>query len=198
MLLAGRSFADSARAGTSSGRMAGVPPRRNLLRPEVHVHRFRFLLAIVVLTTLFAVSAAATPSPVNAAVSDQARVAELINVQRTQRGLPVLTVNAALTTAAQRYADYMATRNFFSHTGLDGSTMVSRAQAAGYTNWSYVAENIAAGYGTPDQVVNGWMNSSGHRANILSPNLKEIGVGKGYNAASTYKTYWVTDFGTRR
>jgi uncharacterized protein YkwD len=137
------------------------------------------------------------PSVAAAATNDTARVVQLINQQRAQRGLPALAVNTALTNAAQGHADDMARYNYFSHTGRNGSTMVTRVQAAGYTNWRYLSENIAAGYTTPEQVVNAWMNSSGHRANILSTSGKEIGVGKGYNAASTYKNYWVADFGAR-
>jgi uncharacterized protein YkwD len=141
---------------------------------------------------------ASGPSVAAAAADDPGRVVELINQQRAQRGLPALAVNPALTNAAKGHADDMARYNYFSHTGRNGSTMVTRIQAAGYTNWRYLSENIAAGYTTPEKVVNAWMNSSGHRANILSTSGREIGVGKGYNAASTYKTYWVADFGARR
>jgi len=69
----------------------------------------------------------------------------------------------------------MALQNFFSHTGKDGSSLASRISATGY-QFSAAAENIAAGPSTPEQVVSSWMNSSGHRANILNPNLKEIGI----------------------
>ena len=93
----------------------------------------------------------------------------------------------------------MALQDFFSHTGIDGSTMTQRIGVAGY-QFSSAAENIAAGYTTPEEVVGGWMNSPGHRANILNPNLTEIGVG--YYCLETdpgtlnYNHYWTQDFGT--
>jgi uncharacterized protein YkwD len=92
----------------------------------------------------------------------------------------------------------MADGNFFSHTGWDGSTMVGRVQATGYADWSFLAENLAAGYRTPEQAVAAWMNSAGHRANILSTRTREIGVGQGFSASSTYKIYWVADLGAQR
>jgi hypothetical protein len=110
----------------------------------------------------------------------------------------------------------MAVRNFFAHCDLDTKTQPwDRMTAAGYTNWSYAAENIAAGYSTPEQVMAGWMQSSGHRANILSTSLREIGVGyylqspdqanvrldagncTAGQTAGPYTRYWTQDFGTR-
>lgn len=93
----------------------------------------------------------------------------------------------------------MALQDFFSHTGIDGSTMVQRIQTTGY-QFSSAAENIAAGYTTPEQVVAGWMESPGHRANILNPNLTEIGVGYYFlendTANINYNHYWTQNFGT--
>jgi hypothetical protein len=65
-----------------------------------------------------------------------------------------------------------------------------------YSSWNSLAENIAAGYSTPQSVMNGWMNSSGHRANILSTGNWEIGVGY-YQGSGSYGVYWVQDFGRR-
>lgn len=92
----------------------------------------------------------------------------------------------------------MADNNFFSHTGLDGSTCVSRNVKAGYTDWLKFAENLAAGQETPEQAVRAWMKSKSHKANILSKDLKEIGVGCAYNKDSRYGYYWVQEFATKQ
>jgi uncharacterized protein YkwD len=92
----------------------------------------------------------------------------------------------------------MGRGNFLSHTDPDGSTCAARNSAAGYRNWCLLAENLAAGYEKPRNVVQGWMKSPGHRANILSPDLREIGVGHAYVKKSYYGHYWVQEFGARR
>ncbi|MDX2272677.1 MAG: CAP domain-containing protein [Cyanobacteriota bacterium] len=125
-------------------------------------------------------------------------VVNLTNQERQKAGLAPLTVQSSLTQAAQSHAQDMALKDYFSHTGKDGSSPATRAQRAGYPS-GYVGENIAAGYTTPQAVVQGWMNSSGHRANILNPNYKHIGVGYYYLANDTgsvnYTHYWVQVFG---
>jgi hypothetical protein len=90
----------------------------------------------------------------------------------------------------------MGRQNYFSHASLDGRTAGDRIEDAGYT-WNTYGENIAAGQPTPEDVIDGWMSSSGHRANILDPNFCDIGVGYAYVAASTYRHYWTQDFGRR-
>ena len=85
----------------------------------------------------------------------------------------------------------MAAQNYFSHTSLDGRSPWQRMEAQGYTAGS--GENIAAGYSTPASVMTAWMNSSGHRANILNCSSKAIGVGIG--KGGSYGTYWTQDFG---
>ncbi len=122
-----------------------------------------------------------TPSCVNGTVI------ELVNCARGQNGLAPLFSNALLEVAAQAHAQDMVTNNYFSHTGLNGSTLGSRVTAVGY-NWTAVGENIAQGQSTDYQVFNDWMNSPGHRANILSPSYTEIGVGRVGNT-------WVQVFG---
>lgn len=126
-------------------------------------------------------------------------VFELTNEERLKAGLAPLTYNPQLEYSAENHSTNMALQDFFSHTGIDGSTMAQRIGAAGY-QFSNAAENIAAGYTTPEQVVGGWMNSPGHRANILNPNLTEIGVG--YYCLETdpgilnYNHYWTQNFGS--
>lgn len=108
-----------------------------------------------------------------------------------------LTWNTYLFNAAAGHATDMATNNYFSHTSQDGRTFSQRISAAGY-NWSAVGENIAAGQTTAQQVMDGWLQSPGHCANIMNGSYTEIGVACAKNDASTYKTYWVMDLGKPR
>ena len=133
------------------------------------------------------------------------RVFDLTNAARSQSrtcgtqvyaAAPALTYHALLEQAAQAHAADMANRNYFSHTSQDGRSFSQRISATGYS-WRTVGENIAAGYATPESVVDGWLKSPGHCANIMNPAFREIGIGYAYGAGSTYKYYWVQDFGTR-
>ena len=122
-----------------------------------------------------------------------AKVVRLVNVARAGAGCSPLHVDSRLTTAAQLHSQDMAKRNYFSHTSLDGRSPWDRIRAQGYAYGS--GENIAAGYATPEAVMKGWMNSSGHRKNILNCSSKAIGVGVG--KGGSYGIYWTQDFGTR-
>src|SRR4028118_188812 len=128
------------------------------------------------------------------------RVLELTNIERSKLGFSPLTFNTQLLNAAANHSQNMALQDFFSHTGKDGSSLASRISATGY-QFSAAAENIAAGSSTPEQVVSSWMNSSSsHRANILNPNLKEIGIGYYFLADDTgsvnFNHYWTQVFAT--
>ncbi len=126
----------------------------------------------------------------------EARVIALINNERAKAGLPALNSQSQLTAAAELHSADMACNNYFSHTGRDGSNFSDRARRQGY-NMSYGGENIAAGYGSPEDVVKGWMNSPGHRANILGENYVDVGVGYAYSASSSYGSYWTAVFGSQ-
>jgi uncharacterized protein YkwD len=115
---------------------------------------------------------------------------DLVNAERAKGGLAPVSLCPSLTRAAQAYADKMSAEHFFDHTSPDGSTMTSRTNAAGYRNWSALAENIGQGYGDVTAVMKGWMGSTGHRANIMNPKLQHIGVGWTRSG-----NYWVQDFG---
>lgn len=125
------------------------------------------------------------------------QVIDLVNKERSKSNLQPLTKNSQLSTSAQSYAQYMADKNFFSHTGPDGSTFISRNKAAGYYPYRYLGENIAAGQKTPSDVISAWMGSSGHRANILKAEYREIGVGYVSKSGTDYGTYWAQEFGTK-
>ena len=114
------------------------------------------------------------------------------NQNRANVGLPPLVINAQLTAAAEAHSAEQATRNTMTHTGANGSNPGQRMKNAGYrpSTWG---ENVAAGYPDPASVVNGWINSPGHRANILNPAFTEIGVGA--VTSSSGAIYWTMDLG---
>jgi uncharacterized protein YkwD len=128
------------------------------------------------------------------------RVIELVNVERAKQNLPPLKQIDILTNSATAYSQSMADRNFYSHASPDGTTLGQRLQAAGYANWSGIGENLAAALSTPENVVAAWMASPTHRANILSAQFREIGVGYVYEANDRfgpYYHYWTMHLGAR-
>jgi uncharacterized protein YkwD len=139
--------------------------------------------------------AAGAKTPPSAAVMAQyeAEVVQLTNDQRVARGCKALRTDSRLTQAARAHSGDMVAQRFFSHTGSNGSDFVAREVAAGYPKRDAAAENIAWGYRTPKEVVTGWMNSSGHRANILNCASTAVGVGVVYNQNGA--PYWTQDFG---
>jgi uncharacterized protein YkwD len=122
----------------------------------------------------------------------QAQVVKLTNRERAKAGCKALKSNTALKNAAQKHSADMAKKDYFSHNGKDGRSPFDRMTDAGYA-FSAAAENIAAGQRTAADVVEGWMNSAGHKANILNCTYTEIGVG--YAKGGSYGTYWTQDFG---
>lgn len=104
-----------------------------------------------------------------------------------------LTLDTKLRCAARKHSKDMGTRNFFSHTGSNGSTFSQRITSAGYT-WTGAGENIAAGQTTAAAVMNSWMTSTGHCNNIMNGTFKHLGVGYYYSATATYKHYWTQSF----
>ena len=123
-------------------------------------------------------------------------VIDLVNLERATQGLHPLNYDHSLAAAARDHSEDMGLLDYFSHTSLDGRTVPDRITAAGYAYNTY-GENIAAGQPTAENVVDSWMSSSGHRANILNPNFCDIGVGYAYIAGSTYGHYWTQDFGRK-
>lgn len=108
-----------------------------------------------------------------------------------------LAWHSALADAAYGHSRDMADHNYFSHTSQDGRTLGTRVTAAGYT-WSSVGENIAAGYGSVQAVVDGWMASEGHCVNMMSVSFVHAGLACARNTSSTYGTYWTLDFARPR
>ncbi|RLN90270.1 hypothetical protein BBJ28_00009296 [Nothophytophthora sp. Chile5] len=116
-----------------------------------------------------------------------------VNQEREKKKLPALVMNSKLQAAAQRQADDMADKAFMSHKGSDGSTMKQRIVATGFTGGG-MAENVASGQKTVDEVVDSWMKSSGHRRNILG-DYTVFGAAYAHNANGKYKHYWTQVFG---
>lgn len=116
-----------------------------------------------------------TPSQSTTANSSYAaQVVSLVNAERAKQGLPALTVNTKVQQAAQTRAGELKTS--FAHTRPNGASCFTALTEAG-VSYSRAGENIAYGQSTPEAVVQAWMNSSGHRANILSSSFTTIGVG---------------------
>ncbi|MFF1912516.1 CAP domain-containing protein [Streptomyces sp. NPDC058239] len=132
------------------------------------------------------------PEPAAPASGAAARILTLVNSERSKAGCSPLTMNAKLTKAAQDHSADMASHRNMSHTGSDGSAPGDRITRAGY-QWSAYGENVAYGYSTPESVMAGWMDSPGHKRNILDCSFKEIGVGLAQPG-----NYWTQDFGTAR
>ncbi len=133
------------------------------------------------------VRATAAPIPVM-----RTAVVCLLNKQRVSRGLPALHADSRLNNSAQAWSNVMVGQRIFTH----GSNFAARISAAGFV-WSSAGENIATGFGTPNQVVNAWMASAGHCANILSPNYADVGTGVNARPVSGYASNpstWTNDF----
>jgi uncharacterized protein YkwD len=126
--------------------------------------------------------------------STEQAVLTLVNSERAKAGCSAVTANSTLTSVARAHSADMAKRGYFSHTNPDGASPFDRMRAAGY-NGRLMGENIAAGYRTAAAVMDGWMNSSGHRANILKCGYREIGIG--FVTGGSYGTYWTQVFGTK-
>ncbi|RLP85284.1 hypothetical protein EAD89_24330 [Micromonospora sp. BL4] len=127
-------------------------------------------------------------------VSAQAReVVDLVNAERAKAGCKALSIDDKLMTAAQRHSQDQADHQNMSHTGSDGSNAGARLDRVGYA-WRTYGENVAWNQKNPAAVMDAWMNSSGHRANILNCAFTEIGVG----IANSNGPYWTQVFAAPR
>jgi uncharacterized protein YkwD len=153
-----------------------------------------------------AFAAVTIASALTGAIAQPARAATLdsfetdlvgqVNQFRASRGLSTLTISDTLTAAAKWMSTDMAVENYFAHTSLDGRTPTQRMADAGYpafTTWT--GEDLAAGYTSARDVLNGWINSPAHYAVLINPVYRAIGVGRSYSASSSYQWYWAADFG---
>ncbi|MEU1488125.1 CAP domain-containing protein [Streptomyces sp. NPDC005752] len=135
----------------------------------------------------------ASPSskaPAPASPSTQTAVLSLVNQERAKVGCSPVTTSASLTALAQDFSEDMAARDFFGHTDPDGATPWDRAAEAGVQGLG--GENIARGQADAQAVMDAWMNSDGHRANILNCDYKTLGVGVHLGSGGPW---WTQDFG---
>ncbi|OXS32760.1 CAP domain-containing protein [Streptomyces sp. XY006] len=119
-----------------------------------------------------------------------AQVLSLVNEERAKVGCSPVAANSALAGLAQNYSEDMAARGFFDHTDPDGRTPWDRAEKAGISNLG--GENIARGQADAAAVMDAWMNSPGHRANILNCDFKTLGVGVELGSGGPW---WTQNFG---
>ncbi len=157
----------------------------------------RFALAALIVPAAAGIVMTASPAeaaPARAKAAEQSLQADIIrltNEQRADHGCAALTVNDKLTDAARGHSAWMGATGQFSHTGRGGSNFVARSKAAGYARPS--AENIAWGYRSAGEVVDAWMHSPGHRANILNCRSTTVGVGAVYSQSGA--PYYTQEFG---
>ncbi len=140
-------------------------------------------------------STTAAPTGTGSLPDLEQRLVALTNAERAKAGCGALTVDARLVASADAHAVDMVAKQYFDHTGPDGSTPTSRGAAAGYPGG--VAENIATGFTEADGVMTAWMASDGHRANIVNCAYTVIGVGFDPGALPGYGGgTWVQTFGS--
>ncbi|NES28535.1 serine protease [Micromonospora terminaliae] len=138
-------------------------------------------------------STGATTASAKGLTAELREVVDLVNQERAKAGCKALTVDDKLTLAAQRHSQDQADHKKMSHDGSDGSDVGDRLDRVGYA-WRSYGENVAWNQQSPAAVMDAWMNSPGHRANILNCSFTEIGVG----VARSNGPYWTQDFGTPR
>lgn len=178
--------------------------------PRPHILLLSALLVCVFALAVPAGAAAnscanASTSPSNVTSRTAVRTtACLLNQERTSHGLRKVRLNGRLSKAAVRHARDMVRRHYFSHYSPSGATFLHRIKRAGYLrharSWS-AGENIAWGSGglsTPRSIVRAWMNSPGHRANILNGRYREIGLGVVRGSPRGRGATYVNTFGYRR
>ena len=127
------------------------------------------------------------PGSVPGVLAYEQEVVRLVNAERASHGLPALSIRADLCQYARVKSQDMHDSGYFSHTSPNYGSPFDMMKSFGIT-YSHAGENIAMGYSTPEAVVSAWMNSEGHRANILSASYTELGVG--YVADGGYWTQW--------
>ena len=133
----------------------------------------------------------ATPRPTTTAAAPATQILTRVNAERAKAGCKAVVLDPRLTAAAAGHAQDMATNNYFSHTSRDGRSFVDRIKAQGYPVPR--SENIAAGQPTVTAVMDAWMASAGHRANILD--CSAVAMGAASANGGSYGIYWVQDFG---
>lgn len=133
------------------------------------------------------------PTPTYQLNAFELKVVDLVSIERQKAGLKPLAVDLTLSNMAREKARDMAVNKYFSHTSPVYGSPFNMMKKWGIT-YKAAGENIASGYTTPEAVVNGWMKSPGHKANILSEKYTHIGVGYFYSGDGSYHHYWTQEF----
>lgn len=176
-----------------------IPHPRNNYHPHVLSHRMLALLSLLLMTVkIVAISmvAIAPAAPVEASAITSETVVSLANEARKEGGLAELTVNGLLTQAAQTKANDMLAKQYFAHNTPSGDTPWTFIKATGY-NYVTAGENLAIDFTEAESIQTAWMNSPGHRANIMNKSFQEIGIGIAKGMFNGHQTTIVVQmFGT--
>lgn len=163
---------------------------RSIRRPRLSPARGGLCAAFVTVGLLAACTAIPAPDPrqVTTIAIDAGQAVNVISAYRGANGLGKVKVDPRLMAAAADYAKAMGSQDRINH--RIGGTLPRRVAAAGY-DWGAAAENLGAGYPTLNSALDAWKRSPGHRKNLLSPNVTEIGVAAvGTPPGSKHRTYW--------
>ncbi len=128
--------------------------------------------------------------------SEERAFLDLINDYRRKNGAGNLSLQNQLGAAAKYHSQDMANKNYFSHQLANGDSAEKNIERFGYTNWSFIGENIAGGQETANAVMDAWKSSPDHDRGMRDKNFTEIGIGRAYNKDSKYGWYWTTTFGS--
>lgn len=148
----------------------------------------KYFLILLCCIALLLLTATTEPADVN--LPSEQPLLVLTNQERARYGLAPLRASPILNNAASWHAQDMAVFGYFDHTDSLGRSFDQRLRDFGYDRYTRVGENIYRGSTSPVDALEAWMNSPGHRTNILNPDFTEMGVG-------VYGVYWVQDFGNR-
>lgn len=153
---------------------------------------------VVLATVLSCLIWGAGATPTSAATHGwRATMLAQVNAVRAAAGVRPVRLCDALERSAQGYADLMADENYYGHVGPDGSAPWDRMRSQGYS-WRTVGENIAAGQVDVGGVMEDWIASPDHYANLVNPAFRHVGFGHAEHAGTQYGEYWVQNFGRGR
>ncbi|MFS0783796.1 S-layer homology domain-containing protein [Bacillus sp. 1P06AnD] len=152
-----------------------------MFKPKDHATRQQGAAFIYRLLNVIGKTSGNTNTPETPAAYEpsafEKKVVELTNAERAKQGLKPLILDTEASRVAHAKAEDMKVNNYFSHTSPTYGGLKELLQKFGIKNWHAAGENIAKGQPTPESVVSAWMNSAGHRANILNPNFTHMGAG---------------------
>jgi uncharacterized protein YkwD len=170
-----------------------LPPRPARRRRRLRVYSVTAVAGLSMLVTQCAPQQCApAPAPAPAPSGSVAQqIVSLVNQERAKVGAGPVALHPAISNAAQGQSNYQAAANTMTHAGAGGTDAGDRIAANGYA-WRVWGENVASGQPDAASVMQAWMNSDGHRKNILDPRFTDLGVGLAYSAGGV--PFWTEDF----